>query len=53
MTKRKANDRECLSLLRDALSRGVSIDDMKSIAKEASSWTNWRHTMQDAIDGGF
>jgi hypothetical protein len=39
--------RTCLDILRDALSAGVTVEEMKSIAKRTDGWTAWANEMSD------
>jgi len=45
------NDVKAIELLEAGYEAGVPIDAMKQLALNAKSWTNWRATMMDWIDG--
>lgn len=46
------NEVDCLSLLKDAVSLNVDIEELTDIAKNAKNWTDWRLTMIRVINNG-
>jgi len=43
------DDRQCIEMLKDAFNEGVSIDNLKDIAKQAYNWSKWKDAMNDLV----
>ena len=43
------NERDCLSLLKDASKKGASESELKDLALTSKNWTNWRDDMCNLI----
>jgi hypothetical protein len=45
-----SNERKALELLEDAYLKGVSVEDLKQLARRAQNWSSWEDDMHELLD---
>lgn len=44
-------EHQAIRLLEEAYDAGISIEDLKDFCRQSTSWTSWRNTLEDLIEG--